>query len=157
MTLKKIIEQGPITGRNKPLLTRKLQSSIENSSNQIFGGVRLKDLPGWSFPIALIYITIFVSAFLGLVIKNAQQDQKVPFVSLDKEASGSTCTSVAKDLTGSYKGTYDGYWETDPRYEDSKSLIVLEFSGQRSKSGFETSLVDFARHMKGLTKLCSGE
>lgn len=128
--LEKLLKKGGMSNGDTALksknLIHRLKKTIENAAKPYFGGVHLDDL-AFSFPLAFIYIVIFISVFFYLLVNNLNSTVGKRYLSLEWDPKH--CTKLATPLAGQWGADLDGNWDTSNEFHEKSSIFVLEANG----------------------------
>ena len=126
-----------------------------------FGGMDTGDLQAVAsvgVPLVLIYYSMFATLLIYFTVIGVQNATSVAFLSLQNSNADQTCHAKPQSISGSYLGDFTGRWETDPLYQDNRSLFSITFTGSiLDDPGYQAMVHKFGRSMvrlgkKGLTR-----
>ena len=150
-----VIEYLDIQLQKRTLYSR-LEEYACDAAPEAVGGVLLDDLRKYylALPVGFLYVAAFAGILIGLTTIGVQNTITSKYLSLSKLDSGATCKEVPAAQSGIYRGTWDGYWNTQAGYDPSKSLFVLEFSGANvGNLGFSATMGQFAHQLNRLGRM----
>ena len=109
----------------------KLEDWLLNLSPPTIGGVELRDMSRFNLtvPIASLYVITYTCILIGLTFYGTRVQLNTKYLALDTNDPNSICKEVPQSVSGTYEGTWDGYWVTDQEFDFAKSLFAIEFTG----------------------------
>lgn len=117
--------------RPKRSLWDKVRAAIINSAaNKIVGGVHFDDLGNLAFWLALLFVACNLLAFAVILTITTTTVVNKKFLSLTKDTKGATCVEVPEQLSGMFQGDTNGYWQTSDKFNATRSLFQLTFTGR---------------------------
>lgn len=143
MATNEMLSRLPVSIPKKSLLQR-LGRIVVAASRPTIGGIDKYDLEemGVALPLSILYITTLVITFITLLIILTQNQMQQKFLSPIKMASNTFCSEVPLVVSGEYRASYKGVWETSGRnFKESETLLVMAFSGSEVTSSEYESLI----------------
>ena len=125
------------------------RACIAGANLDRLGGVAVDDFKhlGLALPLTALYIAAFIGILIGLTALGTASQLDSPYLALTVDPKGK-CDEVPQPVSGSFEGSWDGKWQTDPDFDASKSLFIVEFVGSSVSNAEYTSIFkDFATQL----------